>query len=37
MTGLKVGDRVDVTRTEAVRLAVERATTQAAAAAQTIC
>ncbi len=25
MTGLKVGDRVDVTRTEAVRLAVERA------------
>ena len=26
MTGLKVGDRVDVTRTEAVRLGVERAT-----------
>ena len=26
MKGLKVGDRVDVTRTEAVRLAVERAT-----------
>ena len=33
MTGLKVGDRVDVTRTEAVRLGVERAQ----AAAPTIC
>ena len=30
MKGLKVGDRVDVTRTEAVRLAVERAHEQAA-------
>jgi hypothetical protein len=29
MTGLKVGDRVDVTRTEAVRLAVESRTTVA--------
>jgi hypothetical protein len=29
MKGLKVGDRVDVTRTEAVRLGVERASTQA--------
>ena len=31
MTGLKVGDRVDITRTEAVRVAVERAGQTAAA------
>ena len=34
MTGLKVGDRVDVTRTEAVRLTVERAAQPAGAATQ---